>query len=475
MMKYNITNILGELRITEIHFDSRNVTPGSAFFCIQYTQHYVDEAFHKGAALVVTNMEPYIANPKILVVDNVRQALAIAAANLYPLKPENVVAVTGTSGKSSVVDYFRQIAGYLGFKAASIGTIGVACSDPSLNISQFTSDLTTPDVITMHKILAFLASKGVTHVAFEASSHGIEQKRIGEIFVKAAGFTSFSQDHLDYHNTMEAYKFAKLKLFTENLIPGGTAAIADEVMDDDVRSIFSGTGLLSNESAKVLTIGKNGAIKILSAIPAMTGQQIVFLYKNKEYNISTSIVGSFQATNLLIAAGMLEACGVDFTKIASVLHKVVSVPGRLERVTPIDNSWHVFVDYSHKPGALMSSLNEMRLLCKNELHVLFGCGGDRDKTKRAQMGEIAARIADNIIISDDNPRTEDASIIRAEIMKGCPKAQEIAGRGEAIKYTISQLKAGDVLLIAGKGDEDYQIIGTRKIHFDDREEARKYL
>ena len=479
MKKPDITASLQEFSIKELFFDSRKVTQGSAFFCVQYAQHYIEEAIQNGAVLVVCNHTPVLPNSsvtEIIVVDDVRVELAKAAAFLYSKKPKYMVAVTGTSGKTSVVDYYRQITAHLGYKSASIGTLGVYCSDPSITISQPENSLTTQDIVTMHQTLHSLAQQGITHVAFEASSHGIDQKRLGEIFVNAAAFTSFSQDHLEYHHTMEAYKFAKLKLFPENLTPGGRAIVTTELMeDDDIAKTFSGDSIFSNENIDLVVVGKNGTINIISCIPSITGQTISFSYHNKEYKIVTPIVGSFQASNLLIAAAMVEACDVEFNDIVKILPQIIAVPGRLERVTDLNSPWHVFVDYSHKPGALESSLKEMRLLCKNKLHVLFGCGGDRDPSKRKPMGEVAAEIADIVIVTDDNPRTEDATSIRKAAMIGCPAAKEIGNRSEAIKYAISQLKDGDILLVAGKGNEDYQIIGTTKIHFDDREEVRKCL
>ena len=405
-----------------------------------------------------------------------RIARAKSAASEYPGQPEHLVAVTGTSGKSSVVDYFRQIAGYLGYKSACFGSLGVVCSDKAIEkeAAQFNTDLNTPDAITLHKLLSFLAAKNVTHVAFEASSHGIDQQRMCQVHVKAAGFTSFSQDHLDYHKNMEEYFNTKLRLFSENLVKGGTAVVLDELVSNR-HFCFRGDDGNIEDDGHLLTVGCNGTIKILSYKPSLAGGEITFAYKNKEYNVTTHLVGSFQATNLLIACGLLEACGVKFDDMARVLHKVTAVAGRLQRITSSSDPWHVFVDYSHKPGALESSLNELKALCKNKLYVLFGCGGDRDKTKRKPMGEIAARIADYVIITDDNPRTENANDIRKTVMAGCPNAKEIENRREAIKYAVGQLQKGDILLVAGKGHETYQIIGTEKIHFDDTEEVRKLL
>ena len=507
MKKLSITEAIKEFGIKELVFDSRKVTPGSAFFCIQYAQNYIEEALENGAALVVCNHDPVIpefsarkypesSNNKNLqsvpdifasknsgmtvVVHDVRDALAEAAAFLYPNKPKYVVAVTGTSGKTSVVDYYRQIGTALGLKVASMGTMGIRCSDVSIEdeakqYSILTTGLNTPDVITMYKVLNMLALRGVTHLVFEASSHGLDQKRILGVPVSVAGFTNFSQDHLDYHHTMEAYKFAKLRLFSENLIDGGRAIVADKVMDDDIARLSVTNLDNGGHGINITTVGEHGDVQILSSHSSMTEQQFVFKYKNKNYEVRTSVIGGFQASNIIMAALMLEACNIQFDDIFKFISHITPVTGRLERVTSLQHPWQIFVDYAHKPNAFESVFAELRNICKGRLIAVFGCGGDRDRGKRPIMGRIAQTIADIVIIADDNPRTEDPKIIRQEVMVGCPNAIEIPDRAEAIKYAVSLLKKGDVLLIAGKGHENYQIVGDQHIHFSDVEEARKYL
>lgn len=481
MKKHNIYEVMQILHLSKIYRDSRKVTENSCFFCIQYAQHYIEEAIQNGAKLIVANAEPAKDyGVSYIVVDDVRQALAEAAANLYQPKPEYLIAVTGTCGKSSVVDYCRQIGEIIGFRTASIGTLGVKCSDQEIEAKAqelFYTDLTTPDIITMNALLQFLKLHNITHVAFEASSHGIDQQRIREIYVDAAAFTNFSQDHLDYHHTMEAYKLSKLRLFSENLKPGGIVVLADELFADaDIYDHLEENNIIAGQdTSRVISVGQEGKIKITNIEQNLHRQKIQFSYQNKEFEFCTNIAGSYQAKNLLIAAALLTQCNIKFEDIIPILHKVESVAGRLERVTSAKDPYQIFIDYAHKPDALKHSLEEMRKICNGKLHVLFGCGGDRDKSKRPIMGKIADHLADYVIVTDDNPRTESREQIRHEIMQACPKAVEIDDRAEAIKYAISQLKENDILLVAGKGHEDYQIIGTEKIHLDDKEEVRKYI
>ncbi len=475
----NIADILRAQSIKDIAFHSKAVVPGSAFFVIRYMEEYLREAIAKGARLIISEdkIDNLPDSVKHLKVEDVREALGEAAAFLLPNKPKYIVAVTGTNGKTSVVDYFRQICGHIGIKAASIGTMGILCTDRVLEKklqAEFDYDLTTPDVISMHKMMEALGKAGVTHVAFEASSHGIDQGRLAGIPVSVAVFTNFSQDHLDYHGTMEAYKISKLMLFSKNLISDGIAIFMDTLLKD--KEVERYIKELDLNGERLISVGNNGDVKILKAEPTIAGQEIEFTHKNRTYEFKTNIVGSFQAPNLLMAASMVERCGVDFEKIVGVLPLLKAVRGRLERVADQDGDLHVFVDYSHKPLALEMSLMELRKLCHgSRLIALFGCGGNRDRLKRKMMGEIACRVADIVVVTDDNPRMEDAAFIRSEVMQGAKTATEIGGRGEAIKYAIGLMQKGDVLLIAGKGHEDYQIIGDEKFHFDDVEEARKWI
>lgn len=471
--RHNITDLMQQKSIRDIAFHSGSVLPGSIFFVTDYIEKYLLQALERGAKYIVSkeplpNLPSSVEN---IIVDNVRIALGEAAAFLYPLKPKYIVAVTGTNGKSSVVDYYRQICFELGLKAASIGTMGILCNDSDVQKmldENFTNDLTTPDVISMHKILSALAERGVEHLAFEASSHGIDQMRIGSINVKVAIFTNFSQDHLDYHHTMEGYLSAKLRLFSENLDPSGVAIIESKLYPDIKE-------YLAKHKIAGLTVGKDGDCKILKTNADLSGQTIEFEYSGRKYSSHFDIVGSFQSDNVLMTVMALAHSDIKMDAIVKALAALKAVAGRLERVTPADYPYHVFVDYAHKPHALESTLLELKSLCKGRLIALFGCGGDRDSSKRKIMGEIAARIADIVIVTDDNPRTEDAASIRKQIMEGAKGASEIGSRRDAIELGIKQMQPNDILLIAGKGHEDYQIIGKKKMHFSDREEVLRCI
>ncbi len=479
--KHNIVDVLKAKSIKDIAFHSGSVVHGGMFFVTDYVEQYMQHALKQGAAFVVSkdpipNLPDTVEN---ILVDDVRVALGQAASFFYPEKPKYIVAVTGTNGKSSIVDYFRQICSSLGIKAASIGTMGVFCSDVNIEKmikEQISLDLTTPDVITMHKILHLLAKAGVDYVAFEASSHGIDQMRIGSIPVEIAIFTNFSQDHLDYHGTMEEYKKAKLKLFAANLVSNGTAIIFDELMNDSQITDFLAKAGITAKSGRLVTVGSSGNFAITKVQSTLDGQSIEFVVDGSRIvSADLDIVGSFQATNIVMTLAALSKIGIDIKDSLVHLHTVKAVCGRLERVTRKGYGYHVFVDYAHKPNALESSLSELKTLCKGRLVVVFGCGGNRDTAKRKIMGEIASRIADVVIVTDDNPRMEEPASIRRQIMEGCPNAIEIGSRGEAISYGVGLMGSGDILLIAGKGHEDYQIIGNDKIHFDDIEEVKKYI
>ncbi|MES2215040.1 MAG: UDP-N-acetylmuramoyl-L-alanyl-D-glutamate--2,6-diaminopimelate ligase [Pseudomonadota bacterium] len=476
-MPPNLISALSKLKICDITAHSKKVSQDSAFFAINGTtlngNDYIEAAIKNGAKLIVTDKAPSfkIITP-FLVVPDAREALAKAARHLYPGRPQYMVAVTGTGGKTSVANYFWQICSFLSEDAAVIGTMGVSCKDHALKneLEECGKILTTPDVVTMHKMLNIMHKHKVEYLAFEASSHGLDQKRLLGIPVVAAALTNITHDHLDYHGTMEAYTNAKLKLFTENLDPGGLAIISTDLENFEEIKEF-----LLLHKRKYVTIGKKGDLDIRRINSTLAEQKIEFSYKGQIYNFETNIFGGFQASNMLIAALLVEACGLSFEYIMHALPKLQSPRGRLERVTPPDHKFHIFVDYAHKPDALEKSLFELNHLKKNRLLVVFGCGGDRDKEKRPMMGKIASNIADLVIITDDNPRTEDAELIRAQVARGAEGAIEIADREEAIKHAISKMKDGDILLIAGKGHETYQIIGEEKTPFDDAAVVRSYL
>ena len=385
----------------------------------------------------------------------------------YLLNKGKILAVTGTNGKTSIADFTRQMMSFLGYKAASIGTIGVV-SDVMENVET----LTTPDSVTLHKILTDLANFGVDYVSMEASSVGIEQYRMDGLNIKVAGFTNLTQDHLDYHLTMENYFEAKKQLFSRVLSANGTA-----VLNADIKEFAELEKICKNRGIKVLSYGINGSdLKIINRVPHAEGQTLKLSVFNEEYQVELPLIGEFQAMNVLCALGMVIALKGRFDKrMIDYIPHIKGAPGRLDRVGALPNGAGIYVDYAHTPDALENVLETMRHHTKNKLWVVFGCGGDRDKLKRPIMGKIAKDLADEIVVTDDNPRSEDAAQIRREIMAECPKAYEIGNRIKAIKFAISKLSAGDMLVIAGKGHETGQKIGDKVIPMNDIEEARKQL
>lgn len=476
-MKLKIEELLKKGGITGISFDSRKVKPGDAFFAIKGDNfdgnEYIDSAFKNGASLVFTD-NPTRQGKNIKYITDIRLGLAIAAGIIHKEIPRNLVAVTGTNGKSSVVSYVHQILSKLNQTSACIGTLGIESTERILDepLNEKELALTTADPITFRKILSALSHSGVNNVAFEASSHGLVQRRLGDVKVKSAAFTSFSQDHLEYHKTMDAYLQSKLRLFAENLEEGGEAVIYSEIMFFNSIKNF-----LLEKNISFCTVGYNGDIKIKGNNQSLEGQYIVFEFKGQEYEFVTNIIGSFQAVNILIAAKLVNNLGLEFDQIVKKLPEIEAVPGRLQRVTDVNSKYQVFVDYAHTPDALKKSLEELKKLKQQSgnLYVLFGCGGDRDTLKRPIMGKIASEIADKVIITDDNPRTEDPRKIRKEIAEAASNAEEIAGRKNAIIDTIAKLKQNDILLIAGKGHEDYQIIGREKFKFSDIEISKEAI
>lgn len=493
-VKDKIKKIFAQDNVKGITFNSNEVENQNAFFAVRGNTSdgnlYIGQAFARGAVVVFTDDKEQLKkypDANIVIVDDVRLAISVAAGVLYPKLPQKLVAVTGTNGKSSVVSYCFQILSHLGIAAASLGTIGVEVTSDikKVKITSADNELTMADPITFRRNLHQLADAGVQIVAFEVSSHGLEQKRMGDIKVDAAGFTSFSQDHLDYHGSMEKYLDAKLKLFRHNIKQEGIAVVPNNIAERNV--IFK---CLEELELSINILGSSD-IKISSNALGMLGQHIGISRHNKAYELNTEIIGSFQSDNLLMAAELVAATtNAPYDEIISALSSVKSVKGRLERVTDLSTEYQVFVDYAHTPDSLQKSLQELMNLLKDdgELYVIFGCGGDRDVGKRAVMGQIAARHADNIVITDDNPRSENAANIREQIIGGANSvikntnspsklAQiiEIANRKNAIESTIDLLKKNDILLIAGKGHEEYQIIGAVKHVFSDIKTAKQYL
>jgi UDP-N-acetylmuramoyl-L-alanyl-D-glutamate--2,6-diaminopimelate ligase len=423
--------------IAGLAFDSRKVAKDFLFFAIAGAKadgaHFAKLAVGAGAAAVASErpIADLPAGTVFIRVQNVRRALALAAAKFYPRQPANIAAVTGTSGKTSVASFTRQIWAALGHQAASIGTIGVVTPKEEIYGS-----LTTPDPIELHKTLDRLAGEGITHVALEASSHGLDQHRLDGVRVSAGAFTNLSRDHMDYHPTIQHYLQSKLRLFGALVVEGGTAVInVDHEHAEAVIGAAKGRGL------KLFMVGKSGnPIQLIDvAIEGFT-QKIAFAYAGRPYVLKLPLVGAFQVENALDKNG-----------------------------API------FVDYAHKPDALAKALEALRPYARRSLAVVFGCGGDRDKGKRPLMGAIAADLADRVIVTDDNPRSEKPATIRAEILKDAPGAIEIGDRREAIRAGIAELKAGDVLLIAGKGHESGQIVGDRVLPFSDQDTVVEIL
>jgi UDP-N-acetylmuramoyl-L-alanyl-D-glutamate--2,6-diaminopimelate ligase len=448
--------------------DSRKVRPGDAFFAVAGAKQdglaFVADALAKGAAVVVGERAPPSGAPFVKVAD-ARAALAKAAARFYPRQPDCIVAVTGTSGKTSVAAFVRQIWTVAGREAASLGTLGVV-SRPL----EVYGSLTTPDTVALHQTLDKLASAGVTHVALEASSHGLDQKRLDGVRLAAGAFTNLSRDHLDYHATKEAYLDAKLRLFRE-LLPDGAPAVIDADSDVAPRVIEAARA----RGLPLYVVGRRGgALRLIGAERDGFSARIVVEHGGRAHPLRLPLPGDFQVSNALIAAGLCLATGTDPEAVFAALERLEGAPGRLERVGDKDGA-PVFVDYAHKPDALEKALAALRPFVAGRLAVVFGCGGERDVGKRPMMGAIATRAADLVYVTDDNPRSEDPAAIRAAILAAAPGAREFADRGEAIRAAIEALGPGDALLIAGKGHETGQILSDRTLPFSDAETARAAL
>ena len=456
--------------IRGLSIDSRKVMPGEAFFALPGARldglAYAGQAAARGAAIIVAERAPpeALSAGHVVVVD-ARAALASAAARFYPRQPETIVAITGTSGKTSVAAFMRQTWAKQGIEAASLGTIGIVSS--KLNIY---GSLTTPDPIALHKALDELAGAGVTHLALEASSHGLDQKRLDGVRLSAGAFTNLSRDHLDYHPTLDAYFAAKMRLFTI-LLPAGAPVVFDADAD-------SAPKLLHALAARASTLRGVGAKGDFIALKTATREgfstRLTLAHGGRGYAVLLPLTGAFQVSNALVAAGLCIATGGDPSAVFAALDTLEGAPGRLEKVGERRGA-PVFIDYAHKPDALEKALQTLRPFVDRRLIVVFGCGGDRDPGKRAMMGAIAARGADLVIVTDDNPRSENPAVIRAAILAAAPGAREIGERGEAISAAVRLLESGDALLIAGKGHETGQIIGDSTFAFSDREAAQAAL
>jgi UDP-N-acetylmuramoyl-L-alanyl-D-glutamate--2,6-diaminopimelate ligase len=452
------------LEIGGVAADSRKVKPGDLFVAVPGTKSdglsFVPQALQSGAIAVMAERTAEVpAAIAAIEVPDVRRALALCAAAIFPRQPGVIAAITGTSGKTSVAAFTRQIWAALGFQAASIGTVGVV----SPKRARYGA-LTTPDPVELHRTLDQLAGEGITHLALEASSHGLDQRRLDGVRIAAGGFTNLSRDHLDYHPTIEAYLAAKLRLFDTLIEPGGTAVIGvDDCYAGQVVAAAQKRGL------RIMTVGTGGDDIRLGA-GAIDGfaQTIALAHEGRPYRIRLPLVGAFQVQNAALAAGLVIATGGDPQRVFAALEHLQGARGRLELIGT-RNGAPIFIDYAHKPDALKKALEALRPYASGRLIVAFGAGGDRDQGKRPLMGRIAAENADRVIVTDDNPRSENAAVIRAAILAAAPGATEIGDRAQAIRSAIAELQSGDVLLIAGKGHETGQIIGDRTVPFSDHD------
>ncbi len=465
-----MTSPEAETEIAGLTADSRQVRPGYLFAALKGVaadgRDFIPQAIDKGAVAVLVD-RPGEAGDAVEIVDpEPRLALARAAARFYGRQPEHVVAITGTNGKSSTVDFLRQIWTSAGVPSASMGTLGAIGPKGAIDLGH-----TTPDPVAIHETLAELAGQGVTHCAMEASSHGLEQHRLDGVKLSACAFTNLTQDHLDYHPTMEAYRAAKVRLFTE-LAPIGVPAIinADSPERDAFHTAAKAAGL------QPVSIGWRGDdLKIQELMPRATGQRMFLKHDGEPFEIDLPLIGEFQALNALCAAALALSLGLKLSDVVKGLEALQPVKGRMEFVGETAGGSGVFVDYAHTPDGLDTLLRAARPHTAGRLFVVFGCGGDRDRTKRPLMGKVAAEHADVAIVTDDNPRTEKPAKIRTAVLEGAPDAREIGDRGKAIRTAVSELQPGDTLLIAGKGHETGQIVGNKTIPFSDQETALSAL
>ncbi len=464
----DVASGLTAANVTGFAIDHRKVAPGTIFGAFQGArvngEDYSAQAVAAGAVAVVARPEARVEGVPHIADANPRRLFARLAARFYAPFPETCVAVTGTNGKTSTVELTRQIWRMLGQKSASIGTLGVTTS-----VDQVSTGLTTPDIVTFLSNMAGLRKEGITHAAFEASSHGLAQYRTEGLPVQAGAFTNLSRDHLDYHGDMESYFEAKMRLFDEVVGEGGAAVIwADDAKSGEVISRAMARGL------RVLTVGEAGeTLKLVRREPTQLGQKLTISAEGLEHKVDLPLIGAYQAANVLVAAGLVMATGTPLAQILPPLSRLQPVRGRLERAVVTKAGAPVYVDYAHTPDGLRAAIEALRPHTRGRLIALFGAGGDRDAGKRPLMGKVAAELADHVIVTDDNPRSEDPIVIRSAIMAGAPEAEEIGGRRAAIAAAIAQAGKDDIVLLAGKGHEQGQIIGERVLPFDDVTVARE--
>ena len=464
----DLADVESDSEVTGFAIDHRKVARGSVFGAFKGAvfngEDFIRKAVDRGAVAVVARPQARVENVPHLADGEPRRLFAELAATFFAPYPETVVAVTGTNGKTSTVEMTRQIWRMTGHRSASIGTLGVTTSD-----DQVKTGLTTPDIVTFLNNMAGLKRMGMTHVAYEASSHGLHQHRIEGVPLAAAAFTNFSRDHLDYHETMEAYFEAKMRLF-ERLLPRDRPAViwTDDAKSDEV------IGRARKVGHPLLTVGRRGdTIRLVERTPTALGQTLLLDHGGERCRLALPLIGAYQASNVLTSAGLVLATGGEWNATFSAMQRVAPVRGRLERAVISRAGVPVYIDYAHTPDALEAAIAALRPHIEGRLITVFGAGGDRDQGKRPEMGAVATRMSDVVIVTDDNPRTEDPAKIRSAIMAGAPGATEVAGRREAIAEAIRIARAGDIVLVAGKGHETGQIIGDRVLPFDDALVARE--
>jgi UDP-N-acetylmuramoyl-L-alanyl-D-glutamate--2,6-diaminopimelate ligase len=470
---------LKELDIAGLTADSRDVKPGFLFAALPGAKvdgrAYLTEAVSRGASAILAPPGTDLGAARVdangkpvrLITDsNPRRRFALMAARFYRLQPDTVAAVTGTNGKTSVAHFTQQLWQTLGQRAGYMGTLGAWGGSKLI-----AGSLTTPDPVGVHRVLEDLGRAGVTHLAMEASSHGLHQFRVDGVRIAIAGFTNLSRDHLDYHGSMAAYLAAKLRLFSDVMIEGGTA-----VLNADAPEFPAFDAACRLRRHRVMSFGERGeAIRLLGVERQAAAQKLTLSISEQTFDVQLPLAGPFQASNAMCALGFVLASGADLKAAVAALETLRGVPGRLEHIGNAVTHAPVYVDYAHTPDALETVLHALRPHASGKLVIVFGCGGDRDKGKRRLMGEKAAALADRVIVTDDNPRTEEPSTIRREILQGCPGAENIGDRELAIKTAIAGLNSGDVLLIAGKGHESGQMIGTTLTPFNDADVARRHM
>ena len=464
----DIAEVDSDSEVTGFAIDHRKVAKGSVFGAFRGAvfngEDFVPEAVRRGAVAVIARPQTEVTQIPHLADPQPRRLFAELAARFYAPYPDTVVAVTGTNGKTSTVEMTRQIWRMSGHRSASIGTLGVTTSD-----DQVKTGLTTPDIVTFLNNMAGLERMGTSHVAYEASSHGLDQHRCEGVPLAAAAFTNFSRDHLDYHETMESYFEAKMRLFEELLPPGKPAVIwTDDPKSEEVMDRAAARG------HKLLTVGRKGeTIRLVDQSATPLGQALLLEHEDRSLKLSLPLIGAYQASNVLTAAGLVLATGGEWNATFSAMQRVAPVRGRLERAVISRAGVPVYIDYAHTPDALEAAIAALRPHVEGRLITMFGAGGDRDQGKRPEMGAVAIRLSDVVIVTDDNPRSEDPAAIRSAIMAGAPGATEVPGRREAIAEAIRIARSGDIVLVAGKGHETGQIVGDRVLPFDDALVARE--